>query len=129
MKNIVKSVAIAATVAVLAPACGSSGESRLPAEITLSKERLLDKIKGGWAGQTLGVTYGSETGSFCITEPISRITSRSPGTKGYVRDLMEERPGIYDDIYMDLTFVEVFEREGFEAPVDFVRAGFRPCRL
>jgi hypothetical protein len=29
---------------------------------------------------------------------------------------MTESPGIYDDLYMDLTFVEVFEREGLDAP-------------
>lgn len=26
-------------------------------------------------------------------------------------------PGIYDDLYMDITFVEVFAREGLNAPV------------
>ena len=26
--------------------------------VEISKEVLLDKIKGGWAGQTLGCTYG-----------------------------------------------------------------------
>ena len=26
--------------------------------ISLSKEALKDKIKGGWAGQTVGVTFG-----------------------------------------------------------------------
>ena len=29
--------------------------------ITLPKEELMDKIKGGWAGQTIGVTYGGPT--------------------------------------------------------------------
>lgn len=26
---------------------------------SISKEKLKDKIKGGWAGQTIGVTYGA----------------------------------------------------------------------
>ena len=29
-----------------------------PKKITLSKEDLKDKIMGGWAGQTIGVTFG-----------------------------------------------------------------------
>mgnify|MGYP003163135760 CR=1 FL=1 len=29
----------------------------LPQTYTISQERLLDKIKGGWAGQTIGVAY------------------------------------------------------------------------
>ena len=28
----------------------------------------------------------------------------------------ENAPGLYDDIYMDLTFVDVFERYGLDAP-------------
>ena len=32
-----------------------------PLETTLSKDVLLDKIKGGWAGQTIGCTYGGPT--------------------------------------------------------------------
>lgn len=125
MKKIAKSVAIAAAAAIvmLVPACGSSGESKLPEEITLTKGRLLDKIKGGWAGQTLGVTYGSET-EFLYNGTYIQDYQPITWYKGYVRDLMEERPGIYDDIYMDLTFVEVFEREGFEAPVDSFATAF-----
>ena len=31
--------------------------------MTLTKEVLKDKIKGGWAGQTIGVTFGGPTNS------------------------------------------------------------------
>ena len=34
----------------------SDGNAQLPANVTLSKEVLLDKIKGGWAGQAIGCT-------------------------------------------------------------------------
>ncbi|MGZ5135552.1 MAG: ADP-ribosylglycohydrolase family protein, partial [Flavitalea sp.] len=48
---------------------------------------------------------------------------------GYIKKTMLEVPGLYDDLYMDLTFVDVFERYGFDAPVDsfanaFARAGY-----
>ncbi len=31
---------------------------------------------------------------------------------------MQSWPDLYDDIYMDLTFVDVFEKYGIDAPVD-----------
>jgi hypothetical protein len=34
---------------------------RIPAQVTISKVQLMDKIKGGWAGQTIGCTYGGPT--------------------------------------------------------------------
>ena len=32
-----------------------------PGTVTLKKDVLMDKIKGGWAGQTIGCTYGGPT--------------------------------------------------------------------
>jgi hypothetical protein len=48
---------------------------------------------------------------------------------GYIKSWMINTPGLYDDIYMDLTFVDVFERLGLDAPVDsfamaFATAGY-----
>jgi hypothetical protein len=42
---------------------------------------------------------------------------------------MLNNPGLYDDLYMDLTFVDVFEKYGLDAPVDsfanaFANAGY-----
>ena len=48
--------------------------------LKLSDKELLDKIKGGWAGQTIGVVFGAPT-EFKFTELIFKITSRSPGRK------------------------------------------------
>src|SRR6187551_3906530 len=81
------------------------------ATVTLSKEVLKDKIMGGWAGQTIGVTFGGPTEfRFCGTmiqeyRPIAWYD-------GYIKNTMENNPGLYDDIYMDLTFVDIFEQKG-----------------
>ena len=40
----------------------SSGKSVVPDDFTISKDKLMDKIKGGWAGQTIGCTYGRADG-------------------------------------------------------------------
>ena len=42
----------------------------------------------------------------------------------YVATMMKRNPGLYDDIYMDLTFVEAFERQGIDVPVDSIAIAY-----
>ncbi len=84
--------------------------------LTLSKAALQDKIKGGWAGQTIGVTFGGPT-EFRFQGSMIQDYQKIPWYDGYIKRTMETSPGLYDDIYMDLTFVDVFEKEGLDAPV------------
>jgi len=70
--------------------------------ISLNKQQLKDKIKGGWAGQTIGVTFGGPyefrfQGTF-----IGDYQSLS-WYDGYLKNVMLNNPGLYDDLYMDLT--------------------------
>lgn len=83
--------------------------------ITLSKEVLQDKIKGGWAAQTIACTYGGPT-EFRFRSVMIPDDHEIPWYEGYMKETYDSRPGLYDDIYMDLTFVYVFEKEGFDAP-------------
>lgn len=95
-----------------------------PRTVTITRDELLDKIKGGWAGQTIGVTYGGPT-EFRHTD--SYIGDEVPipwGDPDYIRTTMIDIPGVYDDIYMDLTFVEVIERLGIDAPADSMAVAF-----
>ncbi len=48
--------------------------------LKLSDKELLDKIKGGWVGQTIGVVF-EHLQSLSSRELIFKITSRSPGRK------------------------------------------------
>lgn len=48
--------------------------------LKLSDKELLDKIKGGWAGQIL-VLFSEHLQSLSSRELIFKITSRSPGRK------------------------------------------------
>lgn len=100
----------------------------IPAELTLSKAKLLDKIKGGWAGQTIGCTYGGPT-EFRYNGVMIADSIDIPWPYGYIKQWYVNTPGLYDDVYMDLTFVEVFDRLGLDAPVDsfamaFANAGY-----
>lgn len=96
--------------------------------ITISKETLNDKIRGGWAGQTIGVTFG---GPYEFRFEGTFIGDYQPlkWYDGYLKNTMLNNPGLYDDLYMDLTFVDVFEKYGLDAPVDsfanaFAHAGY-----
>jgi hypothetical protein len=102
---------------------------KLGSTITLTEQLLKDKIKGGWAGQTIGVTFG---GPYEFRYNGTFIQDYQPlfWNDGYIKKTMTETPGLYDDLYMDLTFVDVFERVGLDAPVDsfanaFAHAGYK----
>lgn len=100
----------------------------IPNDFSISKENLLNKIKGGWAGQVLGCTYGGNT-EFVYRGTMMQDYIPIEWNEGFTKQLLQEKPFLYDDIYMDLTFVDVIERLGIEAPVDsfataFANAGY-----
>ena len=83
--------------------------------VTLSTQTLRDKIKGAWAAQTIGVTYGYPV-EFRFNSERVPDERELPWYDGYLLETFTDRPGVYDDIYMDLTFVQVLEDEGMDAP-------------
>jgi len=92
------------------------------AQVKISKEVLKDKIKGGWAGQTIGCTFGGPT-EFRNRSTFIHDYQPIPWYDGYIKWWYDNSPGLYDDIYMDLTFVDVFEKKGLDAPAsDFAEA-------
>ncbi len=107
-------------IALTLLACGSANEKSTTKQykeselITISKTVLQDKIKGGWAGQVIGCTYGGPT-EFKFNGTM--IGDQVPIQ--WNEDLMlwwyENSPGLYDDVYMDLTFVDIFEKHGLDA--------------
>jgi len=95
----------------------------IPTKFTITKEKLLDKIKGGWAGQTIGCTYGGPT-EFKYNGTMIQEYVPINWPDGYIKWWYENTPGLYDDVYMDLTFVDVFDRLGLDAPVDSFAVAF-----
>lgn len=94
----------------------------------ISKKVLLDKIKGGWAGQTIGCTFGGPT-EFRFRGTMIPDYQPIPWDENRLPWQFEHGPGLYDDIYMDLTFVRVFEEKGLDAPAKahalaFANAGY-----
>jgi len=74
---------------------------------TLSRAALLDKIRGGWAGQMIGVAYGAPT------------EFKSNGKIGEWdltwKDGMLENTIHQDDLYVEMTFAKVMDDLGLDA--------------
>ncbi|MBN1819846.1 MAG: ADP-ribosylglycohydrolase family protein [Prolixibacteraceae bacterium] len=89
----------------------------------ISKEALNDKIKGAWAAQTIGVTFGVpvefDYNSTLIQDYQSLVWNDSSLLVEF-----RERPGTYDDIYMDLSFMKVIEEHGVDAPAQLFAESF-----
>jgi hypothetical protein len=91
--------------------------------ITLEKTVLKDKIMGGWAGQVIGCTYGGPT-EFQWNGTMIGDHVPIPWDEHQMLWWYENAPGLYDDVYMDLTFVQVFEEQGLDAPAELHALAF-----
>ncbi|MEN8116029.1 MAG: ADP-ribosylglycohydrolase family protein [Bacteroidota bacterium] len=112
MKKLIVIIAI-----IIFAACTSqpSGENSTVLKTTLTKAELQDKIKGGWAGQVIGCTFGGPT-EFRFKGSMINDYQPIPWNDSLCLWWYNNAPGLYDDVYMDLTFVDVFEKEGLNAP-------------
>jgi hypothetical protein len=99
---------------LLGAACRPAPQAGGP-KTELTKAGLLDKIKGGWAGQVIGCTFGGPT-EFHYPGAMIQDYQPIPWNDTIIARTFERSPGLYDDVYMDLTFVEVMAREGIDAP-------------
>ena len=95
----------------------STGDKNPNLKTSLTKAELQDKIKGGWAGQVIGCTYGGPT-EFKYNGIFIPDSVVIPWDETRCLWYYENAPGLYDDVYMDLTFVDVFEKEGIDAPAN-----------
>lgn len=106
--------------AAAAAGCGNGGGAAGdgPAEtdfVALDRAVLLDKVRGGWAGQVIGCTFGGPT-EFQFNSTFIPGHQPLAWDGGAIGRYFENQPGLYDDVYMDLTFVEVLEESGLDAP-------------
>ena len=126
--DVTNKILIYALLGLMAVACIQKSDKQLPMSVALTESQLINKIKGAWAGQVIGCTYGGPT-EFRFSGTMIQDYTPIPWRDEYIKWYYENSPGLYDDIYMDLTFVNVFERYGLDAPVDsfamaFATAGY-----
>lgn len=91
--------------------------------IDISQDILFDKVKGAWAGQTLGCTYGGPT-EFRYCGVMIDDTVSIPWSDNELQKWYDGGGGLYDDIYVDLTFVEAIEKYGLDVSADSLAAVF-----
>lgn len=96
-----------------------AGNKASLSENTFTTHQLKDKIKGGWAGQTIGVVYGAPV-EFKYQGSIIPDYQNIPWREGYVKYWWDKKPGLFDDIYTDLNFVAVFEKYGLNVTTDII---------
>ncbi|MCW5981413.1 MAG: ADP-ribosylglycohydrolase family protein [Bryobacteraceae bacterium] len=96
----------------LAMASCSRQEPAAPETREISMAALQDKIKGGWAGQMIGVSYGAPTEFRYRGEiiPEDKLPQWKPEM---IHEALDQ-----DDIYVDMTFAEVLERKGLDATTE-----------
>jgi hypothetical protein len=82
--------------------------------IKIDKATLFDKIKGGWAGQAIGVCYGAEV-EFKFLGKIIEESVEIEFNDSTIYKYFDSFPGLFDDIYMDLIFVDVIAKYGYKA--------------
>lgn len=118
-----KRIMLALCLSAVMVSCGNVGEADNNETVRLTKDELMDKIKGGWAGQTIGVVYGAPT-EFKFTGTTVQNYQPIPWGNGYVKYWWDKKPGLFDDIYNDLTFVEAFEELGLDCSQDSLALRF-----
>jgi hypothetical protein len=107
----------AMTVSVIILGCESPSTSiqqTLQDTVMLKKSILRDKIKGAWAAQTIGVTFGGPI-EFQYNSTMVQDNQVIEWTDSTLTSAFAHKPGLYDDIYMDLTFMQVIEDHGIDA--------------
>ncbi len=106
-----------------ATSCATAPSIDYGSTFEIDKATLQDKIRGGWAGQTIGCTYGGPT-EFKYKGALISDEAPIVWYDDYALDTFRDDPGLYDDVYMDLTFVEVMNRYGIDTPAEVYAEAF-----
>ncbi len=87
---------------------------------TLSRPDLSDKIRGGWAGKMIGVSYGAPT-EFRSNGAI--YEGRISWSPERVSNALQQ-----DDLYVGMTMAETMDRLGFDATTEQYGEAFKGSR-
>lgn len=108
-----------AMVFVVLPGTVLDGQSGRPMR-RLTRAALEDKIRGGWAGQMIGVSFGAPS-EFQSNGKL--IEGALPWTPGRVSEALHQ-----DDLYVDMTFAAVMDTVGLGATIDDYAEAFKTSK-
>jgi len=111
---------VAWAVAGLWLAGGCADSAQRTREITHADLR--DKIRGGWAGQMIGVSYGFPT-EFEFKERIIPESELPVWRPEMIHEALHQ-----DDLYVDITFAQVLDEKGLDASTEDFGAFFREAK-
>ena len=98
------------------------GQDAAPAgSRTISRAELDDRVRGGWAGQMIGVSFGAPT-EFKSNGKIIE-GDLPPWAPGNVSNAIDQ-----DDLYVEMTFAEVMDRLGLDATTEEYGEAFRTSK-
>ncbi len=103
--------------------CCNKIDSVIPDTVQMSEDTLMNKIKGAWAGKVIGCSYGGQV-EFKFNGTMIPDYFILDWPEGKIRNYFDAWPGLYDDIYVNLTFMEVYDRLGMDAPADSLAFAF-----
>ncbi len=88
-------------------------------QVSISLAELTDKVRGGWAGQMIGVSYGAPTEFRYLNRmiPEAELPEWQPDM---IREALNQ-----DDLYVDITFAAALDEHGLDATTNDFGAMFR----
>ena len=112
------SALVVCSVVVAAPSGGLSAAKDLR---TLSRQVFEDKVRGGWAGQMIGVSFGAPTEFHSNGAIIEGDLPR--WTPDRIQNAIDQ-----DDLYVEMTFAAVMDRTGLNATTEQYGEAFRTSK-
>lgn len=106
-----RTLRVAACIVLSTAACAAADGVR-----AISRTELLERVRGGWAGQMVGVSLATHT-EFAATDTpyLAPLPWDVPSSVTYAHT--------QDDLYVEMAFVKVLDEKGLKAtPRDFARA-------
>jgi hypothetical protein len=105
-------------ICCVAVACGQATKAQRSIELGV----LEDKVRGGWAGQMIGVSFGEPT-EFRYRGEIIPSDELPEWQPEMVRSTLDQ-----DDLYVDMTFAAVLDDKGLDATTEDFGAMFREAQ-
>jgi len=90
--------------------------------LEISTANLKEKIKGGWAGQMIGVSFGAPTEFRYLDRIIPESELPEWNAERVLNSIRQ------DDLYVEMTFAQVLDDEGLDATTEQFGAMFRDSK-